>query len=435
MTRTATPATTKGKNGRRREGRLGAFLLFAAAAACSSDGDGTPPGASGGTAGAGVGGASSSDAAAGGGGTSGNDAGGNDAARGGAGMAGQGGSAGSSGKGGAGGASGRGVDAAPGDAAGSGGGSTDAATDGAGASGGSAGGRADAAMDGAGGSADRDADAASDRTDGASDAGSGDSGDAGGIIPPDGYKLVWSDEFDVDGRPNAANWKYENGFVRNEELQWYQPDNARVEGGFLVIEGRRERVTNPNYQAGSTDWKTNRQYAEYTSASLLTSGLHSWQFGRLEMRARIVAKAGLWPAWWTLGTSGEWPSNGEVDIMEYYNGKVLFNVACGTTTRWVAKWDSVTKDVSSFGDPAWDTKFHFWRMDWDDQKIDLYLDDQLMNTTDLASMLNPDGKSPFRQTHYMMLNLAIGGMNGGNPAGTPFPSRYEVDYVRVFQKK
>lgn len=263
--------------------------------------------------------------------------------------------------------------------------------------------------------------------------GMGDAGD-GGIVPPTGYKLVWHDEFDIDGRPNAANWKYENGFVRNEELQWYQSDNARVESGLLIIEGRRERVANPNYQAGSSDWKTNRQYAEYTSASLLTSGLHSWQFGRLEMLGRIVAKAGLWPAWWTLGTSGEWPSNGEVDIMEYYKSNVLANVACGTTTRWVAKWDSVSKAVSSFGDPAWDTKFHLWRMDWDDQKIDLYLDGVLMNTSDLQSMLNPDGMSPFRQPHYMMLNLAIGGANGGDPSATTFPTHYEVDYVRVFQK-
>jgi beta-glucanase (GH16 family) len=431
----------KYQRGRRREAWFGALVLAAAAVACGADGNDNPATSSG-AGGTGAGGSSANDAAGGSGGTGGGRDAAADAGRGGAGAAGQGGSAGSGGRSGASGAGGfneGGVDARmpPGSSdassdgridgtGGSGGSNGDASADRMEGSGGSIG---DAGPDGSGGSAGRSPDAASDGT-GARDA----SGD-GGIIPPDGYQLVWNDEFDVDGRPNAANWKYENGFVRNEELQWYQPDNARVEGGLLVIEGRRERVTNPNYQAGSTDWKTNRQYAEYTSASLLTSGLHSWQFGRWEMRGRIVAKAGLWPAWWSLGTSGEWPSNGEVDIMEFYNGKVLANVACGTTTRWVAKWDSVTKDVSSFGDPAWDTKFHFWRMDWDDQKIDLYLDDVLLNTTDLASMLNPDGNSPFRQTHYMILNLAIGGANGGNPAATPFPTRYEVDYVRVFQKK
>ena len=100
-------------------------------------------------------------------------------------------------------------------------------------------------------------------------------GGTGGIAVPAGYKLVWSDEFDVDGRPSSANWKYENGFVRNEEAQWYQPDNATVSGGVLIIEARREQKANPNYMAGSTDWKRNRQYAEYTSSSLITSGLHS----------------------------------------------------------------------------------------------------------------------------------------------------------------
>ncbi|HMJ55950.1 MAG TPA: glycoside hydrolase family 16 protein [Polyangiaceae bacterium] len=403
MTRSRTPSRRKGQGALGRGAWFGAVLLGAIAAACGADGDDTHGGTAG-TGATGGGGSRSHDAAGENGGSSGSDDGGHDAARGGAGMAGGGGSAGSSGKSGAAGAGGineGGVDAREGIPPGSGGGTVDAATDGAG---GSTGGGAEA-------------------------------GDAGGIVPPDGYNLVWNDEFDIDGRPNAANWKYENGFVRNEELQWYQADNASVQGGLLIIEGRKERVTNPNYRAGSTDWKTSRQYAEYTSASLLTSGLHSWQFGRLEMRGRIVAKAGLWPAWWTLGTSGEWPANGEVDIMEFYNGKVLANVACGTTTRWIAKWDSVTKDVSSFGDPAWDTKFHLWRMDWDDQKIDLYLDGQIMNTSDLASMLNPDGQSPFRRPHYMILNLAIGGLNGGDPAATPFPTRYEVDYVRVFQKK
>src|SRR5262245_11658240 len=260
-------------------------------------------------------------------------------------------------------------------------------------------------------------------------------GGTGGITVPAGYRLVWSDEFDVDGRPNSANWRYEQGFVRNEEDQWYQPDNARVEGGLLIIEARREQKLNPNYQAGSSDWKRNRQYAQYTSSSLLTSGLHSWQFGRFEMRGRIDTRAGMWPAWWTLGVSGEWPSNGEVDIMEFYNGRVLANVACGTSTRYQAKWDSVTKAISSFNDPQWSSKFHVWRMDWDDTKIDLYLDDALMNTTNLADMLNPNGMSPFRQAHYMLVNLAIGGMNGGDPSGTTFPARYEVDYVRVFQKQ
>jgi beta-glucanase (GH16 family) len=268
---------------------------------------------------------------------------------------------------------------------------------------------------------------------GAGSGGRAGTGGSGGIVVPPGYRLVWSDEFDTDGAPSTANWSFEQGFVRNEEAQWYQASNARVEGGVLVIEGRRERVTNPNYQSGSTDWKRNRQYAEYTSTSMHTRGKHSFQFGRYEMRGRIPAAAGMWPAFWTLGVSGEWPSNGEVDVMEFYNSRVLFNVACGTSTRYTAKWDSVSRPLADLGDPAWASKFHVWAMVWDNTKIDLFLDDVLMNTSSLADMLNPDGQSPFRQQHYLLVNLAIGGMNGGNPAPTQFPQRYELDYVRVFQ--
>ena len=201
----------------------------------------------------------------------------------------------------------------------------------------------------------------------------------------------------------------------------------------VTVEGRKERVTNPNYSASGSDWKTTRQYADYTSTSMTTSGLQTWQYGRFEMRARIPTTAGMWPAWWTLGVSGEWPSNGEIDIMEFYKGNVLANVACGTATRWTAKWDGSSKAVSSLG-TNWSSNFHIWRMDWDDQNINLYLDDTLMNGVPLSTMLNSDGKSPFNQKVYMLLNLAIGGDNGGDPSGTTFPVQYQVDYVRVFQK-
>src|SRR5450432_1235086 len=275
--------------------------------------------------------------------------------------------------------------------------------------------------------------AAVDGSSGAS-AGSGGSGGGETITTPPGYKLVWHDEFDVDGPPNPKNWKFEQGFVRNEEDQWYQTDNASVQGGLLVIEARKETVQNPNY-TGTGDWKTTRKTAEYTSSSINTSGLQSFQYGHFEMRARIPTDAGMWPAWWTLGVSGEWPSNGEIDIMEYYQGKVLANVACGTATRYTAKWDSATKQLSALGGASFTSAFHIWTMDWDDQNIVLNLDGQQMNTTALSAALNADGTSPFKQKDYILLNLALGGQNGGDPSQTAFPKRYEVDYVRVFQKQ
>jgi len=250
------------------------------------------------------------------------------------------------------------------------------------------------------------------------------------VTVPSGYtKLVWHDEFDSDGQPSTANWGYEQGFVRNEELQWYQADNATIANGLLTITARRETKANPNYKAGSSDWKTSRQNADYTSTSMTTSGKQSWQYGRFEMCAKIPISNGMWPAWWTLGVSGEWPSNGEIDIMEFYKGKILANVACGTSTEWQAKWDSATKAV----DATWAAKFHVWRMDWDGTQISLYVDDTLMNNAKLSDMLNADGHSPFMQKAYMIVNLAIGGQNGGDPSGTTFPQVYQIDNLRVFQ--
>src|SRR5262249_27869158 len=98
--------------------------------------------------------------------------------------------------------------------------------------------------------------------------------------PSAGWKLVWAGEVDKDGRPDPQHWSYETGFVRNREFQWYQPDNAWLEKGLLIIEGRRERKQNPNYDPNSKDWKANREYADYTSASLMTKGRRHWQYGR-----------------------------------------------------------------------------------------------------------------------------------------------------------
>jgi beta-glucanase (GH16 family) len=247
------------------------------------------------------------------------------------------------------------------------------------------------------------------------------------------YELAWSDEFNKDGKPDPNNWTYEIGFVRNEELQWYQPENARCENGLLIIEGRRERMKNPNYRPDSNNWKQNREYAEYTSASLTTRGLRSWMYGRFEMKGRIDTRPGLWPAFWTLGVHGEWPSGGEIDIMEYYQGKLLANAAWGTEKRWVPKWDSVKKPIADFNDPNWPMKFHVWRMDWDANSIKLYVNDELLNTIDVNETFNAiDGKNPFRQPHYIIVNLAIGGHTGGDPSNTEFPAKFEIDYIRIY---
>lgn len=254
---------------------------------------------------------------------------------------------------------------------------------------------------------------------------------------PAGYKLVWADEFNKDGKPDSSKWRHEKGFVRNREDQWYQEENAWCENGRLIIEARKEHKPNPNYEAGSGDWKRNRPFIEYTSSSIHTPRDLSWQYGRFEMRAHFDIDPGMWPAWWTLGVNGQWPSNGEIDIMEYYRGMLLANVACGTAQRFKAEWYSTKHPVDSLPEPNWSKLFHVWRMDWDEQEIRLYVDTILLNKVPLQAVVNKDGTgvNPFKQKHYMLLNLALGGDNGGSPSATTFPRRYEIDYVRVYQKK
>ncbi|UII24881.1 glycoside hydrolase family 16 protein [Fulvivirga maritima] len=253
-----------------------------------------------------------------------------------------------------------------------------------------------------------------------------------------GYRLVWSDEFNENGSPDSANWSYEYGFVRNEELQWYQPQNAFCDKGDLIITARKETVANENYDSTSNNWKLNRKQAEYTSACLHSREKVTFKYGILEVKAKIDTTQGLWPAIWTLGEEKPWPSNGEVDLMEFYRSEqqpvIMANAAWGDHWRNVI-WDSEKLNLNHFTGKKdnWADDYHIWKMEWTNESIKLFLDDELLNEIDISKTLNSDGFNPFHQPHYILLNMAVGS-NGGKPQEWSEPKTYLVDYVRVYAK-
>lgn len=266
----------------------------------------------------------------------------------------------------------------------------------------------------------------------------------------EGMTLIWHDEFNGIGEPNAEMWRFETGFVRNEEDQWYQSDNALMNNGALVITAKRERKANPNYQLDSKDWKRNREYAQYTSSCMVATDSYAFKYGTVIVRAKIPTMQGAWPAIWSVGNRWEWPLNGEIDIMEFYKGKIHANVCWGGDSRWNGTWDSANKDLNYFvqKDSSWREKYHEWRMDWTPEFIRLYLDGELLNETDLSLTFNKGDngagegayQNPYSNSHadfgqLMMLNLAIGGINGRPIDDLAFPMKYEIDYIRVYQKK
>lgn len=256
------------------------------------------------------------------------------------------------------------------------------------------------------------------------------------------WQLVWHDEFEAP--IDWTVWHSEHGFVRNHEDQWYQKENAYTKDGLLVLEAKRDSISNPRYNEGSNDWKRQKPYARYSSASINTSKSFSFQYGQMEVRARIPAVEGAWPAIWTLGKSQPWPSCGECDVMEFYHigGKphILANAAWGNDRQYNAVWNSKKVPFSHFldKDPWWSMKFHTWLMDWTENYIRIYLDGELINDIDLSKTVNGtigNYTNPFHAPHYILLNLALGGDNGGRISDDTFPMRYEIDYVRVWQKK
>lgn len=255
------------------------------------------------------------------------------------------------------------------------------------------------------------------------------------------WKLIWSDEFDQPGAPDPAKWDYETGFIRNNEAQYYtraRLENARVENGKLIIEARKEQFKNPDFDPSASSQKRpsrSREFAEYTSASLTTRGKASWTYGRIEVRAKLPGGRGTWPAIWTLGTDRQsgWPGGGEIDIMEYVGfdpGKVHANVH-------TAKYNHVKKNGkgSQISMPDATGVFHVYGLEWSPEKLDFFVDDHKYFTYENEK--SGSEAWPFDKPQYLILNLAIGGAWGGQKGidDSIFPKKYEIDYVRVYQRK
>ena len=237
--------------------------------------------------------------------------------------------------------------------------------------------------------------------------------------------LVWSDEFNINGLPDASKWSYDIGGNAtgwgNNELQYYTQarlENAEVKDDFLYITARKESF-------GGKD---------YTSARLITKLKGDWLYGRVEIRAKLPDGRGMWPAIWMLPTDwayGGWPASGEIDIMENvgYNPYVI--VASAHTESYnhaIGTQKSANINVATcYSD------FHVYALEWEVKEYRVYVDNKLYFT------FKNEGTGykvwPFDKRFHLLLNVAVGGNWGGAQGvdNTIFPRQMVVDYVRIYQ--
>jgi beta-glucanase (GH16 family) len=256
------------------------------------------------------------------------------------------------------------------------------------------------------------------------------------------YELVWADEFEYSGKPESSKWNFENGFIRNNEKQYYTNSlkNARVEKGYLIIEARKEKIANAKYNSNDFKDKSWLQYiakidtAHYTSASLTTKDLAEWTYGKIEIKAKLPRGVGQWPAIWMLGANIEevgWPKCGEIDIMEHvgFDKDSIF----GTIhTQAYNHMIGTQRGKKIFIDNPYDS-FHIYSIEWTPEKIDFLLDGIVYNH--IVNEHKSTDEWPFDQPFHLKLNIAIGGGFGGQKGidDSVFPQQMLVDYVRIYQ--
>lgn len=240
----------------------------------------------------------------------------------------------------------------------------------------------------------------------------------------EGWKLTWSEEFNYSGLPDSTIWNYAEGGngYGNRELQYYtkaDTNNAIVKDGKLFI----------------TALKQTRDKNQYTSARLNSQNKAEFQYGRIEVRAKLPAGRGTWPAIWMLGKNraeAGWPTCGEIDIMEHvgYDKDTIH----GTIhTQAYNHMKGTQKGKTIFIENPY-TAFHVYSIEWTQEKIDFLLDGVVYNH--IVNEHLSTNEWPFDQPFYLILNLAVGGNWGGKKGidETVFPAVMEVDYVRVFSK-
>ncbi len=255
----------------------------------------------------------------------------------------------------------------------------------------------------------------------------------------DGYTLVWSDEFETDGKPDPSKWTYEIGFIRAGENGYYTDrlKNARVENGNLIIEAHKERIKNetpPFFERPS--YVDSIQYADYTTASLTTRGITDWKYAKIEIRAKLPKGRGLWPAFWMLGRNwGEtaWPECGEIDIMEHvgYDPTLVHGTIHTKAYNHVLKTQKA-KSIA-IDDPY--GEYHIYGLEWTPEKIDISLDGKVFNS--FKNEHKTTAEWPFDQPFHLKMVNTVGGAWGGQKGidDSIFPQQMLVDYVRVYQKK
>ncbi|MCL4484541.1 MAG: glycoside hydrolase family 16 protein [Bacteroidetes bacterium] len=241
------------------------------------------------------------------------------------------------------------------------------------------------------------------------------------------YKLVWSDEFNYTGLPDAKKWSFDQAGNAtgwgNNEAQFYTKErlqNAEVKDGYLTI----------------TAIKEDFEGKKYTSARIVTKAKGDWLYGRVEVRAKLPEGRGMWPAIWMLPTDwayGGWPASGEIDIMENV-GYDPYKIVASAHTRSYNHVQHTQKN-NKLDIPDCYTNFHVYALEWEASEYRVYVDDQLYFT------FKNEGTGfkewPFDKRFYLLLNVAVGGNWGGAKGidDTIFPGSMVIDYVRVYQKK
>ena len=243
------------------------------------------------------------------------------------------------------------------------------------------------------------------------------------IHTPDGYQLVWKDEFN-GSELSAADWTHEvwgKGTV-NDEQQYYV--NHTSPAGKAVTQ-----VSN-----GTLKINCFKEDGKVYSGRIYAHVKEGWTYGYIEASIKLPKGKGTWPAFWMMPVHfTSWPADGEIDIMEEVGGHPNFvSSSLHANAHVHTAGTQVTHEMYLEGA---EDGFHTYAIEWTHDNITTYVDGQVQLSYDNRGLGRDDW--PYDDPFYIIFNLAWGGTWGGTYGidESALPVTMEVDYIRVFQKK
>lgn len=238
------------------------------------------------------------------------------------------------------------------------------------------------------------------------------------VPKPQGWQLVWADEFDRSDIFATGDWAK----IPRGKPDWCNTMSDHeslfdIKDGVMILRGRRNDVLPEDP-------------SQHLTGGVYTRGKRRFDLGRIEVRCKLQAAQGAWPAIWMMPHKGEWPKGGEIDIMERLNFDSFVHQTLHTNYTWHLK---IKDPVPTTTAPIKPDDYNVYAVEIHTDKLRFFVNGQLTLSYPRIKGLENKGQFPFGKDFFLLIDMQLGGQWVGEVRGLDKPVEMHIDWVRYYQ--